>query len=97
MAQLREMLNARRENYDSVEDFMYDINLTVRPEKDDRITVALLHHYLTGYRNITGKGARLLAKYFLAKNDIQMVDAISRVALGIPYPLSSSDNGHSIN
>ena len=86
MAQLRAMLEDRK-GQASVEDWALEINRTVQPPDRERLKVTTLYSYLNGKRNITGKGAKLLAQYFYHCKDFNMVDAISQVALGIPYPV----------
>ncbi|GIK40240.1 MAG: hypothetical protein BroJett011_40730 [Chloroflexota bacterium] len=83
MATLRVMLEERRGNT-PVEDWAQEINQYVDPEH--RIRISTLYSYLNGSRNVTGKGARSLAQYFYKRGDMAMVNAISKITLGIPYP-----------
>ncbi len=87
MAMTRAMLDKRRGNK-SVDDWAYEITEIVG--KEHRIKTATLHSYLNGTRNITGKGAKSLAVYFYKRGDFEMVDALTQVTLGIPYPRPSS-------
>jgi hypothetical protein len=90
MAQLRAMLEDRRGDK-PVEDWAMEINQSIA-NPEDRVRISTLYAYLNGKRNITGKGARSLAQYFYKKNDLDMVNAITEVTLGIPYPSSSQIN-----
>ncbi|MCP4422023.1 MAG: hypothetical protein GY805_35865 [Chloroflexi bacterium] len=86
MTQLRELLEQRRGEL-SVDDWAYAINDVIKPKNpEDRMKPVTLYAYLNGNRNIAGKGIKLLAQYFYRLGDYQMVDAISKIALGIPYP-----------
>ncbi len=85
MVQLRVMLEERRGNV-SIEDWAFEINKVVQPPDNQRLKVVTLYSYLNGTRNLTGKGARLLAQYFYEQGDFDMVNAISQITLGIPYP-----------
>lgn len=71
----------------SIDDWVYDINQVVKTADEDRMKPSTLNSYIQGKRNITGKGAKLLAQYFYHTKDFGMVDAISQVTLGIPYPV----------
>lgn len=71
----------------SLDDWVFEINQVVQPDDEERLRSATLNSYIQGKRNITGKGAKLLAQYFYHCKDFGMVDAISLVTLGIPYPV----------
>jgi hypothetical protein len=85
MAQVREMLDQRRDGK-SVEDWAIKINETLSQSgKDERVYVSTLNSYVNGYRNMTSAGVRPLAVYFHTIEDWEMVDAITQFTLGIPY------------
>lgn len=86
MEQARAMLKDRK-GEKSLDNWVFEINQVVQPADKDRLRSATLYSYLRGERDITGKGAKLLAQYFYQLEDFNMVDAISQVALGIPYPV----------
>lgn len=97
MAKLRAMLHERK-GKTPVEDWANEINGVIvsiandqNPDKS-KIRIPTLYAYLNGKRNITGKGARLLAMYFHHKRDFDMVDAITKASLGIPYPMPPNPN-----
>lgn len=86
MEQAREMLKSRKGDK-SLDDWVYEINQVVSPvDKKDRLKSVTLYSYIRGERNITGKGAKVLAQYFYRQGDYIMVDALSQITLGIPYP-----------
>lgn len=86
MEQAVAMLKERK-GTQSLDDWVFDINQVVKPADEDRLKPATLNSYIQGKRNITGKGAKMLAQYFYHCKDFDMVDAISLVTLGIPYPV----------
>lgn len=86
MEQAVAMLKERKGDR-SLDNWVYEINQVVQPEEGDRLKSATLNSYIQGKRNITGKGAKLLAQYFYHRKEFDMVDAITLVVLGIPYPV----------
>lgn len=90
MEQVREMLKDRKGDK-SLDDWVFEINQVVKLSESQRLKSATLYSYIRGERNITGKGAKLLAQYFYHTKDFTMVDAIMQITLGIPYPLKKSN------
>ena len=88
MADLRQRLVSRRRDK-QVDQWADEINKVIKDHvsEDDLVKPPTLYSYLNGHRDITGKGARALAVYFYQQKDFDMVNAISRVVLGIPYPV----------
>lgn len=84
MAELRAMLNERKPVSGTVEDWAFQINSTLA-NKGQKVKISTLYSYLNGQRNISGKGAKALAMYFYHCGDMDMVDAITELTLGIPY------------
>jgi len=83
MSTLREVLKQEQGEL-PVDDWAWKINRTIGDTH--RIKISTLYSYLNGNRNVTGKGARSLAIYALKTENYELLDAISQVALGIPYP-----------
>lgn len=85
MAQTVAMLNKRRGDK-PIERWAIEINdFLAITGKEQRIGFSTLYSYLKGHRRMTSEGAAPLAVYFHAKGDLEMVDAITQITLGIPY------------
>lgn len=79
------MLNKRR-GTKPIERWAIEINdFLAISGREQRIGFSTLYSYLKGHRRMTSEGAAPLAVYFHAKGDLEMVDAITQVTLGIPY------------
>lgn len=66
-----------------VEDWVFEINTVVGPE--NKLRTSTMYAYLNGQRKISGKGAKALAMYFYRRGDLNTVNVITSVILGIPY------------
>lgn len=85
MAEVVAMLDERRSGT-PIEKWTIEINdYLAISGKEQRIGFSTLRSYLKGHRRMTSEGAAPLAVYFHAKGDLEMVDAITQVTLGIPY------------
>lgn len=85
MAQVREMLKQRRGEYSNQLWAIKMNEILAQIGKPERVYVSTLGSYVNGYRTMTSDGARPLAVYFHAIGDLEMVDAITQITLGIPY------------
>lgn len=94
MSELRALLNDYR-GEKTPDEFAFEVNTELIKTGDRSLLIpsASMYSYLNGTRNITGKGAKSLAIFFHRKGNLDMVNAITEVTLGIPY---GSRNGHSI-